>query len=261
MADNNYTHLIHANSSGIKIDGSPKLPSADRIEYGEIAVNYLFDREKLCIKNSKDKIITFSSDTKQIIDSTECVICKYVTTSANQEVAIISDDFTDGFNGFEHIIVDDHVISEDDLIDDSYDKLRLYKFEYTGKHTVKYFLKNPKLIEENMFDGLNFQSCIVPDTIRDIMSYSFNNVRNISQFTIGEKVTKIEENAFAGCDNLTEITVEAMIPPALKGNDPGTVFPNINDGLKIYVHPNVVQDYKNKWPDYENNIEEIDYIL
>ena len=48
-------HSAEQNTSG---DG-PKLPTKDQIEYGEIAVNYLKDNEKLAIRNSNDEIITF----------------------------------------------------------------------------------------------------------------------------------------------------------------------------------------------------------
>ena len=59
----NPKHLIHAHSS-VVTEGEPKLPSADRIEYGEIAVNFADGHETLSIKNSNDDIVTFSSDEK-----------------------------------------------------------------------------------------------------------------------------------------------------------------------------------------------------
>lgn len=51
-------HSAEQNTSG---DG-PKLPTKDQIEYGEIAVNYLKDNEKLAIRNNNDEIITFASE-------------------------------------------------------------------------------------------------------------------------------------------------------------------------------------------------------
>lgn len=51
-------HSAEQNTSG---DG-PKLPTKDQIEYGEIAVNYLKDNEKLAIRNNNDEIITFATE-------------------------------------------------------------------------------------------------------------------------------------------------------------------------------------------------------
>ena len=66
MADK---HLIHARSL-VVTNGKPKLPLADRIEYGELAVNYAKDYETISLKNNNNEIVTFSSDDaiKQIIN-------------------------------------------------------------------------------------------------------------------------------------------------------------------------------------------------
>lgn len=53
--------VVHKKSK-VLVEGSPKLPSASTIEYGEIAINYADGHETLSIKNSSDKIATFSSD-------------------------------------------------------------------------------------------------------------------------------------------------------------------------------------------------------
>lgn len=49
--------------NGIK---TPKLPTAEQLAYGEIAINYAKDYETLSIKNSSGDVVTFSSDS--IID-------------------------------------------------------------------------------------------------------------------------------------------------------------------------------------------------
>jgi len=68
MATLNINSLQHKNSSGSvvsDVDGSitPKLPNADKLAYGEIAINYAANLETLSIKNSNDAVVTFSSDT------------------------------------------------------------------------------------------------------------------------------------------------------------------------------------------------------
>ena len=53
--------IVSIHSAELNTDGNgPKLPSKDQVEYGEIAVNYLKDNERLSIKNSNDEIITFA---------------------------------------------------------------------------------------------------------------------------------------------------------------------------------------------------------
>ena len=50
--------LIHIHSVQQNTEKTgPKLPTADDIEYGEIAVNYLTDNETISFKNSSDKIV------------------------------------------------------------------------------------------------------------------------------------------------------------------------------------------------------------
>ena len=53
--------LLHIKSASID-NGAPKLPTANQIEYGEIAVNYGNGVETLSIKNSANEIVTFTND-------------------------------------------------------------------------------------------------------------------------------------------------------------------------------------------------------
>lgn len=59
--------------SSVSTDGSPKLPTADQIAIGQIAINYGDGVETLSIKNSNDKIVTFSNDEK-IIEKVKTVV-------------------------------------------------------------------------------------------------------------------------------------------------------------------------------------------
>ena len=61
----NFEHVIHKNSNVVN-DGSPKLPLAENIEYGEIAVNYAADNETISLKNSSNQIVTFSPDNRLV---------------------------------------------------------------------------------------------------------------------------------------------------------------------------------------------------
>ena len=54
----NIEHLIHKHNSNKGV-----LPTPDQLAYGEIAINYNASAETISVKNSEDKIATFSSDT------------------------------------------------------------------------------------------------------------------------------------------------------------------------------------------------------
>ena len=56
-------HLIHTNSNTITNENTAKLPSASRLMYGELAVNYADGYETLAIKNDANEIVTFPSKT------------------------------------------------------------------------------------------------------------------------------------------------------------------------------------------------------
>jgi hypothetical protein len=61
MSTTKKRHIIHNNEHSLNVDGSVKLPSVDKLVYGEIGINYKQGYETLAIKNDKDKIVTFIS--------------------------------------------------------------------------------------------------------------------------------------------------------------------------------------------------------
>ena len=50
--------LIHLRNNQV-VDDAAKQPSADSLEYGEIAINYKKGKELLFIKNDQDEIVSF----------------------------------------------------------------------------------------------------------------------------------------------------------------------------------------------------------
>lgn len=57
--------LIHIKSKQRGEDGlSPKLPTCEQLEYGELAINYGEDIETIAIRNEKDEIVKFISEKK-----------------------------------------------------------------------------------------------------------------------------------------------------------------------------------------------------
>ncbi len=84
-------HLVHANSNTV-IDYAPKLPSINRIEFGELAVNYADGYETISLKNDENEIVTFSSDNtiKKIIEDNERVIASALT-DINKRITELED--------------------------------------------------------------------------------------------------------------------------------------------------------------------------
>lgn len=61
----NISHIIHKNSSERNTgNNGPKIPEANDIEYGEIAINYDKGNETLFIKNNEDEIVGFVNENK-----------------------------------------------------------------------------------------------------------------------------------------------------------------------------------------------------
>lgn len=60
-------HAKLARSNVVLNNGLPKLPSPERLVYGEIAVNYATDNETISIKNSNNSITTFKPNTNVFV--------------------------------------------------------------------------------------------------------------------------------------------------------------------------------------------------
>ena len=52
------TKRILNKRSSVVENGQPKLPTADMMEYGEIALNFAADKETLSIKNNNNSIVS-----------------------------------------------------------------------------------------------------------------------------------------------------------------------------------------------------------
>ena len=69
--------------SSVVVDGEPKLPTPQQLDYGEIAINFADGYETMSIKNDEDEIVKFSSDRywQQIIEEDE-----YINATALNEL-------------------------------------------------------------------------------------------------------------------------------------------------------------------------------
>lgn len=84
-------HIQHQKSS-LSEGGGPKLPTAEQLYYGEIAVNYGKGTEAISIKNSNDEIVTFRlPDNELDSGSTNPISNSAVTEALNSVVAYLDD--------------------------------------------------------------------------------------------------------------------------------------------------------------------------
>lgn len=75
--------LIHIKSKQRGEDNlSPKLPTSEQLEYGEIAINYGKDIETIAIRNENDEIIKFIPEYK---------IKEYIDRRINELLAELKD--------------------------------------------------------------------------------------------------------------------------------------------------------------------------
>ena len=52
--------VLNKRSNVVLGDGNPKIPTAEQMEYGEIAINYAAGKETISLKNSNNEIVAFS---------------------------------------------------------------------------------------------------------------------------------------------------------------------------------------------------------
>ena len=58
--------ILNKRSSAVNNDGTPKIPTSEQLQYGEIAINYAAGVETLSIKNSNDNIVTLPINQQNI---------------------------------------------------------------------------------------------------------------------------------------------------------------------------------------------------
>lgn len=100
----NIQHILHKKSNDANANGSPKLPTADALSNGEIAINYKKGVETISIKNDNNEIVTFSSDNQinDLINSQ--LIHSYDSASTATNATYDAKTITDTINENEMIV-------------------------------------------------------------------------------------------------------------------------------------------------------------
>lgn len=117
--------IIHKRSSALLENGKPKLPTADNLEYGELAINFAKGAETISFKNKADEIVTISSTQtlEQIIIDNEEVTAAALTDLDERMLAVenkgsltIDDVYAEGFLTY----VPSEYVTESELADKGY---------------------------------------------------------------------------------------------------------------------------------------------
>ena len=58
--------ILNKRSNAVNVDGTPKIPASEQLQYGEIAINYADGIETLSIKNSNNNIVTLPINQQNI---------------------------------------------------------------------------------------------------------------------------------------------------------------------------------------------------
>ena len=102
-------HLIHVKSNQTATGTSdPKAPLASDLSYGEIAINYLADKERMFIKNSNNEIVSFVSS--KVIEENEEVIAQALAVE-NEERIEAENEINDTISELEQTVENNERVS------------------------------------------------------------------------------------------------------------------------------------------------------
>ena len=100
----------------------------------------------------------------------------------------------------------------------------------------------------------------LPDNLKSIGEWAFQDCNNLTSVTLGSKIELIEDFAFQGCDKLANVYCKAVTPPAITIGPWSywDAFNGVDSNLKIYVPIGSGAAYKaaNGWKEYASIIEE-----
>ena len=90
---------------------------------------------------------------------------------------------------------------------------------------------------------------LLPETIKTIQEYAFASCSSLQEIELPDGLVKIENCAFADCQDMKTIVVNSATPARLGDN----AFPK-NEGMKIYVPAESLNDYLKAWAEYKDYI-------
>ncbi len=90
----------------------------------------------------------------------------------------------------------------------------------------------------------------IPSSVTSIGDHAFHDRKKLTSIVIPTGVENIGEFALGGCDNLSSIICEALVPPTCGFK----VFDSLNKSIPLYVPAGSIADYQaaDQWKDFTN---------
>lgn len=117
MADLKIKHVTHAKSNKVTEEGKAKLPTAEMLNYGEIAINYAKGVETISLKNAENEIVTFSSDEqiKAMLGDNQGVITKIEGIEGESFLNIVEGELNEETNTITYTVSTSNIASVEAL--------------------------------------------------------------------------------------------------------------------------------------------------
>ena len=136
------------------------------------------------------------------------------------------------------------------IIGDGITTIGRLAFQYCRALTSVTIPNSVTEIGEGAFDNCSsLTSVTIPNSVTKIGDSAFAGCRSLKNFTFGSGLQSIGREAFSGCINITQISSEAVVPPACRRN----ALDGINKSkCKIIVPKNSLDAYKqaDQWKDF-----------
>ena len=149
-----------------------------------------------------------------------------------------------------------YFVSENGVL---FDKEKTILIHYPiGKSNTTYTIPNSvKIIGDYAFqDCRNLTSIIIPNSVTTIGNSAFRSCSNLSSVTIGNSVTSIGSSAFWGCRSLTSVTIPNSVTTI-----GGEAFAYCNNLTSVVIGNNVAVIEPGAFVGLDNLISAISYAL
>lgn len=234
----NINHIQHIKSN-VVVDNMPKLPTAQQLVDGEIAINYAKDLETMSIRNASGEIVTFSADNyyaKKFLGNSisENNTVSDVIAENNRIITTALNDLDENKADLSALtelhdsiisIIDSDLATKDDVNDAIDERLGdAFSGENSGV-TVTQYLQDSELVTSAALNDLNSRKL-------DASAYTETDLSNY--YTKSETDAKIVD-AITGVDNIlsgytTNEDLDEKLGDAFTGENSGvTVTQYIND--------------------------------
>ena len=127
---------------------------------------------------------------------------------------------------------------------------------FTGIDNDQYTIYNGALYDKDITTLIQYPAgksdtqYVAPDTVTAVENYAFLGSKNLTEIHLSSALAYIGSDPFSGCDGLVSLQIDATVPPQLF-DGVATIF-DLN--FNILVPAQSVDAYKLAWTDYADRI-------